>query len=88
MQPLTGHTLPALHGLTGGHGQEYLPLSDTALAGKMLMGAVFSRRMKRIVGVVLIPTLTTCRKLAMHLFCGGKKEGLTMLKLTRYKGAG
>ncbi len=38
-----------------------------------VIGVVFRRRTKRVVGVVLIPTLTACRKLAMHLFCGGKK---------------
>ena len=38
-----------------------------------VIGVVFCQRTKRVVGVVLIPTLTACRKLAMHLFCDGKK---------------
>jgi hypothetical protein len=38
-----------------------------------VIGVVFCRRTKRVVGAVLIPTLTACRKLAMCNFCGGKK---------------
>jgi hypothetical protein len=34
---------------------------------------VFHLRMVRGMGVVLIPTLTASGKLAMALFCGGKK---------------
>jgi hypothetical protein len=62
----------ALRGLTGGHDHEGVPSLDAALMGTMSVG-VFYRRMTRVVGVVLIPTLTACRKLAMRLFCGGKK---------------
>ncbi len=63
---------PALRGLTGGHDHKGMPSLDVILMGTMLMG-VFHRRMTRVVGVVLIPMLTACRKLAMCLFCGGKK---------------
>jgi hypothetical protein len=77
--------MPALHGLTGGHGHEYMPLSEAASSATMLMG-VFRQRTTRVVGVVLIPTLTPCRKLAMHLFLVGKK-GSTMAKLAWYGGA-
>jgi hypothetical protein len=65
--------MPPLRGLTGGHGNKYVPLLDAALSGTMSMGLVFRLRMTRVVGVVLIPMLTACRKLAMCLFCGGKK---------------
>jgi hypothetical protein len=51
-----------------------VPLLDAALMGRILMG-MFHWRMMRVVGVVLFPTLTACRKLAMLLFCGGKKGG-------------
>jgi hypothetical protein len=78
--------MPALCGLTGGHGHEYVPLSDTTLAGTMLMGAVFHWRMTRVVRVVLIPTFTSCRKLAMGLFVVGKR-GSTMAKLSQNGGA-
>jgi hypothetical protein len=66
--------MPALHRLMGGHDHEGVLSSDAALMGTMLIG-VFCWRMLRVMGVVLIPTLTACRKLAMHLFCGGKKGG-------------
>jgi hypothetical protein len=64
--------MPALQGLIGGHDHKGVPSSDATLMGMMLMG-VFRWRMMRVVGVVLIPTLTACRKLAMRLFCGEKK---------------
>ncbi len=64
--------MPALRRLTGGHDHEGMPSFDATLMGTMLMG-VFRRRMTRVVGLVLIPTLTACRKLAMCFFCGGKK---------------
>jgi hypothetical protein len=67
-----GHATPALHGLTGGHGHKCVSLSEATLLGMVPMG-VFHWRVTRVVGVVLIPMLTACRKLAMHLFCGGKK---------------
>jgi hypothetical protein len=65
--------MPALRGLTGGHGHEYVPLLNAASAGTMLIGVVFHQRMTRAVGVLLIPMLTACRKLAMGFSCGGKK---------------
>jgi hypothetical protein len=64
--------MPALLGLTGRHGHECVPLSEAASFGMVLMG-VFRRRVTRVVGVVLIPTLTAGRKLPMSIFCGGKK---------------
>ncbi len=64
--------MPALCGLMGGHDHKGVPSSDATFMVTMLMG-VFRRRMTRVVGVVLIPMLTPCRKLAMRLFCGGKK---------------
>ncbi len=63
---------PALRGLMGGHDHKGMLPLDTALMGTMSMG-VLRRMMTRVVGVVLIPTLSTCRKIAMRLFCGGKK---------------
>jgi hypothetical protein len=65
--------IPAPCGLTGGRGHECMLLSDAASAGTMSMGVVFHWRMTRVVGVVLIPTLTVCIKLAMRLYCGGNK---------------
>jgi hypothetical protein len=77
--------MPALCGLTGGHCHECMLLLEAVSSGTMLMG-VFRQRMTRVVGVVIIPTLTACRKLAMRLFFGGKK-GSTMAKLAWYGGA-
>jgi hypothetical protein len=45
-----------------------------------VIGVVFCQRTKRVVGVVLIPTMTACKKLAMCLFCGGKK-GVNHVKI-------
>ncbi len=56
----------------GGQGQEYVPSLEVTTIGAMMM-IDFRRRMTRGVGVILVPTLTTCRKLAMRLFSGGKK---------------
>ncbi len=64
--------MPVLLGLTGGHGHKCVPLLEAALFGMVAIG-VFCWRVTRVVGVVLILTLTAGRKLAMHLFCGGKK---------------
>jgi hypothetical protein len=67
-----GHATPALLGLAGRHGHKCVLLLEAILFGMVSMG-VFRQRVTRVVGVVPIPTLTTGRKLAMHLFCGGKK---------------
>ena len=40
------------------------------------------------VGVMMIPTLTSRRKLPTTFFCGEKKKGSTMAKSSWYGGAG
>jgi hypothetical protein len=71
-----GHRTPVLHGLAGGHGHErsrpLLGSATMAVVVGVMMGG-FRRRVMRVVGGVLIPMLTICRKRAMRLFCGGKK---------------
>jgi len=58
----------------------------------MLSVTVFHLRMVRSVGVVLIPTLAARRKLAMRLFCGGKKGiahgEIVMIWGCRFEGIG
>ena len=61
------------HGLTSGHDQVRRTSLGKAVMGRVTMDGVFRRRVIRVGGVVLIPLLTACRKLAMCLFCGGKK---------------
>ena len=74
----TGHSNPALHGLTAGHAHEGMPSPQIPLFLDLLPEGVFRPRGTRDGGVVLIPTLIVHRKTAMRLFCGGKK-GLTMM---------
>jgi hypothetical protein len=70
----TGHTMPTLHGLTGGHVHECITMLGSGSIGAAAIGVCRRRMVRMDVGVVLIPMLTACRKLAMRLFCGGKKE--------------
>jgi hypothetical protein len=65
--------MPVLQGLVGGHGQECRPPSNDAAMVVGVSMRVFRWRVMRLVGIVLIPTLTACRKIAMCLSCGGKK---------------
>jgi hypothetical protein len=73
--------MPTLRGLMGGHVPECTPMSGTGSISSAAMGVCCWRMVRVVVGVVLIPTLTACRKLAMGFFVVGKK-GSTMAKLT------
>ena len=82
-RPCRGHRLrfvedDGAHNVGGARADRWtLPQVHVVIVSFLVRNGVFRLRMVRSVGVVLIPTLTLSwsvrRKLAMALFCGGKK---------------
>ena len=62
-----------LHGLVGGQGHKSVILSEVLTIVVVMMIGFRWREIRGVGVAIVVPMLTVCRKLAMRLFCGGKK---------------